>query len=81
MPLLFALGPTQVLVEAHARLSRNERLLAFLDDIYIASMPDKVSEAHTIVEEDLRPTHTSTSITAKPKCGIVMVWSLRALRN
>ena len=53
MPLLFALGQHKSLVEAQARLSGNERLLAFLDDIYIASMPDRVSEAHTIVEEEL----------------------------
>ena len=43
------------------RVGQVEMLLAFLDDIHIASMPDKVSEAH-----------------AKPKCGIVVVWSLRS---
>ena len=52
MPLLFALGQHKSLVEAQARLSGNERLLAFFDDIYIASMPDRVSEAHTTVEEE-----------------------------
>ena len=36
-----------------------EMLLVFLDDIYITSMPDRVSEAHT---------------TAKPKFGIVVSW-------
>ena len=36
MPLLFALGQHKSLVEAQARLSGNERLLALLDDIYIA---------------------------------------------
>ena len=52
MPLLFALGQHKSLVEAQARLS-GKRLLAFLDDIYITSMPDRVSEAHNIVEEEL----------------------------
>ena len=50
---LFALGQHKSLVEAQARLSGNERLLAFLDNIYIANMPDRVSEAHTVVEEEL----------------------------
>ena len=45
-----ALGQHKSLVEAQARLSGNERPL---DDICIASMPDRVSEAHTIVEEEL----------------------------
>ena len=39
MPLLFALGQHKSLVEAQARLSGIEMLLAFLDDIYTASMP------------------------------------------
>ena len=51
MPLLFSLGQHKSVVEAQARLSGNERLLAFLDDI--CSMPDRVSEAHTTVEEEL----------------------------
>ena len=53
MPLLFASGQHKSLVEAQARLSGKERLLAFLDDIYIASMPDRLSEAHTAVEGEL----------------------------
>ena len=61
MPLLFALGQHKSLVEAQTRLSGNEKLLAFLDDIYIANMPDRVSEAHTIVEEELSSTHPPPS--------------------
>ena len=53
MPKLFALGQRKSLVEAQARLSGNEKLLAFVDDIYIASMPDRVLDAHTIVQEEL----------------------------
>ena len=50
MPMLFALGQHQALVQTQARL-RNEKLMAFLDDIYITSPElDRVMEAHTVVE-------------------------------
>ena len=53
MPMLFALGQHQALVEAQAKLSSDEKLCAFLDDIYITSLPGSVTEAHTIVQEEL----------------------------
>ena len=73
MPMLFALGQ---LVEAQARLSDNEHLFAFLDDVYITNQPGRVTEAHTVVEEELW-THAGIE---KPKCGTV-VWSLKASRS
>ena len=81
MPLLFALGQHKSLVEAQARLSGNERSLAFFDDIHIASMPGGFGSTHHCGRRAFDPTHTSTSTTAKPKCGIVVVWSLRASLN
>ena len=52
-PMLFALGQHQALVEAQARLSGDEKLFAFLDDIYITSSPGRVLEVHTIIQEEL----------------------------
>ena len=53
MPMLFALGQHQALVVAQARLSGDEKLFAFLDDIYITSSPGRVLDVHTIIQEEL----------------------------
>ena len=53
MPMFFALGQHQALVQAQARLSGDEKLCAFLDDILHHSLPGRATEAHTIVEEEL----------------------------
>ena len=54
MPMLFALGQHQALVQTQARLRNNEKVMAFLDDIHIASpQPDRVMEADTVVAEEL----------------------------
>ena len=54
MPMLFALGQHQALVQTQARLGNTEKVMAFLDDIVISTLePDRVTEAHTIVAEEL----------------------------
>ena len=54
MPMLFALGQHQALVQTQARLRDNEKVMSFLDDIHIATPePDRVIEAHTVVAEEL----------------------------
>ena len=53
MPMLFALSQHKSLVETQARLSDNEHLFAFLDDVYITNQLGRVTEAHTVVEEEL----------------------------
>ena len=54
MPMLFALGQHQAIVQTQARLRDNEKVMAFLDDIHIATPePDRVMEAHTVVAEEL----------------------------
>ena len=53
MPMLFALAQHQAPVQAQARLSGDEKLCAFLDDIYITSLPGRATEAPTIVGEEL----------------------------
>ena len=46
MPMLFVLGQHQALVVAQARLSGDEKLFAFLDDIYITSSGQGFGCAH-----------------------------------
>ena len=53
MPMLFALCQHLALVQAQARLFVDEKLCAFLDDIYITSLPGRATEAHTVVGEEL----------------------------
>ena len=54
MPMLFALGQHQALVQTQARLGNTEKVMAFLDDIVISTHePVRVTEAHTIVAEEL----------------------------
>ena len=54
MPMVFALGHHHALVQTQARLGNTEKVMAFLDDIVISTPePDRVTEAHTIVAEEL----------------------------
>ena len=47
MPLLFSVG------QHAALLHRDERLFAFLDDIYVVSKPERVGEVHSVLEREL----------------------------
>ena len=49
MPMLFSLGQHAALVAVAARLREGERLLAFLDDLYIVTSPDRTVEVHNIL--------------------------------
>ena len=42
MPLLFALGQHEALQAVSRQFRPNERLFAFLDDVYLTSKPDRV---------------------------------------
>ena len=53
MPLLFSLGQHSGLEATHRRLRVNEKLFAYLDDVHIASKPDKAGAAHASLEENL----------------------------
>ena len=55
MPALFSLGQHNALVAAQQQLGHDERMFAFLDDIYVTSRLDRVVP--------------SRSIWGKPKCG------------
>ena len=51
MPLLFCLGQHGALEAVQHQLCDGERLLAFLDDIYLATPPFQVGPAYTAVQE------------------------------
>ena len=51
MPLLFCLGQHGALEALQHQLCDGERLLAFLDDIYLATPPFQVGPAYTAVQE------------------------------
>ena len=53
MPMLFSLGLHAALMALAARLREGERLLAFLDDLYIVTSPDRTVEVHNILREEL----------------------------
>ena len=53
MPLLFSLGQHPALVRVQSQLEEGEYLMAFLDDMYTVSMPDRVQEIHSLLEAAL----------------------------
>ena len=53
MPMLHALGQHQALLSVQSKLQEHERLLAFLDDIYVVSKPDRIREIHGFLRRDL----------------------------
>ena len=59
MPTLFSLGQHRALVAANAELREGERLMAFLDDVHVSTLPDKTRDAHAALGEHL---HTKAGI-------------------
>ena len=53
MPMLFSLGLHAALVAISERLEDGERLLAFLDDLYVVSTPERTVAVHNILREEL----------------------------
>ena len=54
MPLLFAVGQHNALEAVSAQLWPEERLIAFLDDIYLVTSTVRVGAVYAIAEEQLR---------------------------
>ena len=52
MPLLFAVGH-RALEATHRRMNPGEFLMAFHDDVYMATPPARVGPMHAVVQEDL----------------------------
>ena len=61
MPLLFALGLHRALSAVQARLSDNEKVFAYLDDISVICAPERVLEVHHILEAEIF-THTQIGL-------------------
>ena len=62
MPALFSLGQHDALVAIQGRLAQDERLMAFLDDIYaVGDRPERSGAAYTAIQEELR-THTGIEV-------------------
>ena len=53
MPLLFCLGQHRALEAAQRQLRDGERLLALLDDIYLATPPARVGPGYTAAQQEL----------------------------
>ena len=53
MPLLFALEQHSSLVAIQERLRGNERVFAYLDDIYAVCGPGRLEQVHAVLEEEL----------------------------
>ena len=51
MPLLFSLGQHRALVGVQAHLKAEERLFAFLDNIYVICSPERVGEVYLLLDE------------------------------
>ena len=75
MPLLFALGQHAALHAVQSRLKATESLFAFLDDVYVATTPDRVGEVYTALATKLYP-HSRIRING----GKTQVWNAACLR-
>ena len=53
MPMLFASGQHSSLIAVSDRLHHGERLCAFLDDLCVASNPERTVDCHQILGEEL----------------------------
>ena len=79
MPLLFiSLGQHRAHVAVNAELQEGERLMAFLDDVYVCTLPDRTGDAHAAAGKHMHSKagiclhHGKTKIWnsqgEKPKC-------------
>ena len=53
MHLLFVLGQHRSLMAVQDRLRESEKFLAFLDDVYVITSPDRVGHAYTVLQHEL----------------------------
>ena len=53
MPMLFALGQHRALLAIQERLLEGERVFAFLDDIFVVCMPERVANVYTTIQQEL----------------------------
>ena len=70
MPALFSLGQHNALVAVQQQLGHDERMFAFLDDIYVTSRPDRVVPIFNILRRELW-THARIQI----HLGKTQIWN------
>ena len=75
MPLLFSLGQHAALEAVRRRLRVDERLFAFLDDIYVTTTPGRVGTVHNILQQELYR-HSRIHI----HVGKTQVWNAAGIR-
>ena len=75
MPLLFCLGQHEALRATQEQLRDGEHLLAFLDDIYMVTRPDRVGPVYANLQENL---HVHACI--RIHCGKTKVWNKAGIR-
>ena len=70
MPMLYALGQHQALLAVQSQLLPNERLMAFHDDVYAVSEPERTCKLHNILRQELWD-HSRIQINA----GKTQIWN------
>ena len=76
MPLLFALGQHAALTAIQGSLGAEERLMAFLDDLYVATpIPDRLRNVYGTMQQELW-THSRIRING----GKTQVWNSCGVR-
>ena len=70
MPMLFSLGQHRALVAVNAELREGERLMAFLDDVFVSTLPDRTGDAHAALGGSIcTPRLTSVCTMGRPGSG------------
>ena len=76
MPLLYALGQHGALVSIHGMMREGERLFAFLDDLYVVTVPDRIGAMFAVVQEYMR-----RDANIRVHLGKIKVWNATGLRG
>ena len=75
MPLLFALGQHAALTAIQGSVGAEERLMAFLDDLYVATpIPDRLRNVYGTMQQELW-THLPHSHQRRQDPGVEFWWS------
>ena len=70
MPLLFSLGQHRALEIVNRSHRPGEKLMAFMDDLYCSSEPERIDGCMPGSKKHYRPVQASAFMAARPKCGM-----------
>ena len=70
MPMLFSLGQHRALAAVNAELKEGEKLMAFLDDVYVCAPPERIGDAHAALSN-----HLSTKAGICRHHGKTKIWN------